>query len=70
MEVPSGPINTLEEVFRDPQILARNIRLDLASEGVAGGRVAGLRNCGPNSELADALTLVTPRVAGSRMPWR
>lgn len=27
--VPAGPINTLEQVYRDPQVLARELRLDL-----------------------------------------
>ena len=41
--VPAGPINTLEDVFCDLQIIARKMRLDLPSESAAGGRVAGLR---------------------------
>lgn len=27
--VPAGPINTFEDVFADPQVIARNLRLDL-----------------------------------------
>jgi crotonobetainyl-CoA:carnitine CoA-transferase CaiB-like acyl-CoA transferase len=27
--VPCGPINTLEQVFADPQVLARGLRVDL-----------------------------------------
>jgi crotonobetainyl-CoA:carnitine CoA-transferase CaiB-like acyl-CoA transferase len=42
--VPAGPINTLEDVFRDPQVLARQMRIDLPSEGVRGGRLPGLRS--------------------------
>jgi len=34
--VPAGPINTLAEVFADPQVIARNLRLDL--DGVPGVR--------------------------------
>jgi crotonobetainyl-CoA:carnitine CoA-transferase CaiB-like acyl-CoA transferase len=41
--VPAGPVNTLAEVFCDPQVLARQMRLDLEAPGVTGGRVAGLR---------------------------
>ena len=33
--VPCGPINTLDQVFTDPQVVARNMRLDL-SHPVAG----------------------------------
>jgi crotonobetainyl-CoA:carnitine CoA-transferase CaiB-like acyl-CoA transferase len=34
--VPAGPINTLEDVFADPQVLARSMRLDL--DGIPGVR--------------------------------
>ena len=34
--VPAGPINNLDEVFADPQILARGMRVDLG--GMAGVR--------------------------------
>lgn len=27
--VPAGPINTIEQVYQDPQVLARNLRLDV-----------------------------------------
>jgi len=39
--VPAGPINPLAEVFLDPQIAARGMRIDLASP--AGAPVPGLR---------------------------
>ena len=42
-EVPAGPINNLADVFHDPQILARKMRLNLPAAGVAGGAVSGLR---------------------------
>lgn len=34
--VPAGPINNIDEVFADPQVIARNMQLDL--EGVPGVR--------------------------------
>ncbi|PLL14672.1 CoA transferase [Tabrizicola sp. TH137] len=34
--VPAGPINTLAEVFADPQVIARKLRLDL--DGIPGVR--------------------------------
>jgi crotonobetainyl-CoA:carnitine CoA-transferase CaiB-like acyl-CoA transferase len=34
--IPAGPINTLQEVFDDPQVVARNLRIDL--DGVPGVR--------------------------------
>lgn len=43
VSVPAGPINTLEDVFRDPQIAARGMRLTLNAPGVEGGTLSGLR---------------------------
>jgi len=37
--VPAGPINSVDEVFADPQVLARGIRVDLASESAKGGSI-------------------------------
>ncbi len=34
--VPAGPINTMEEVFNDPQVVARG--LQIAPQGVPGVR--------------------------------
>jgi crotonobetainyl-CoA:carnitine CoA-transferase CaiB-like acyl-CoA transferase len=42
--VPAGPINTIEDVFRDPQVIARGMRLEIPAEGVVGGAVPGLRS--------------------------
>ncbi len=41
--VPVGPINTVPEVFADPQVIARGMRVDIASPAAAGGSVAGVR---------------------------
>ena len=42
--VPCGPINRLDQVFADPQVVARGMRLDLphplAGTRAAGGRAA------------------------------
>lgn len=35
--VPAGPINSLEEVFADPQVVARGLRIDLPRPGPAAG---------------------------------
>ncbi|MGQ0544634.1 MAG: CaiB/BaiF CoA transferase family protein [Betaproteobacteria bacterium] len=40
--VPNGPINTLEEVFREPQAIARGLRFELPHP--AGGKVALVRS--------------------------
>jgi crotonobetainyl-CoA:carnitine CoA-transferase CaiB-like acyl-CoA transferase len=42
--VPAGPINTLEDVFADPQVVARRMRLDLPSEAAAGGAIPSVRS--------------------------
>ena len=41
--VPAGPINTVAEVFSDPQVIARGLRLDLPATGAAGGTVPSVR---------------------------
>ncbi len=38
--VPCGPINSVAEVFADPQVQARGMRIDLPHAGVAAGQVA------------------------------
>jgi crotonobetainyl-CoA:carnitine CoA-transferase CaiB-like acyl-CoA transferase len=40
--VPCGPINTLDAVFRDPQVMARGLRLDLPH--AVAGTVPGVAN--------------------------
>jgi len=42
--VPAGPINSVADVFADPQVIARGLRLDLAHAGAAGGTVPSIRN--------------------------
>ncbi|AMJ63154.1 CaiB/BaiF CoA transferase family protein [Bosea sp. PAMC 26642] len=37
--VPAGPINGVDEVFADPQVLARGIRVDLESDAAKGGAI-------------------------------
>jgi crotonobetainyl-CoA:carnitine CoA-transferase CaiB-like acyl-CoA transferase len=41
--VPAGPINTIADVFADPQVRARGIRVDFDRPEIAGGRLSGLR---------------------------
>ena len=40
--VPVGPINTVAEVFTDPQVLARGQRLDLPAKGAQGGTLPSI----------------------------
>lgn len=42
--VPAGPINTIDEVFAEPQVLARKLRIDLPDEAAAGGGIPGVRS--------------------------
>jgi crotonobetainyl-CoA:carnitine CoA-transferase CaiB-like acyl-CoA transferase len=42
--VPAGPINSVADVFADPQVLARGLRLDLPSEAAAGGAIPSVRS--------------------------
>lgn len=42
--VPAGPINTVAQVFADPQVVARGMRLDLPAPEAEGGTVPGIRN--------------------------
>ena len=41
--VPAGPINTLDQVFADPQVIHRGMRLDLPSAAAKGGKIPGVR---------------------------
>ena len=41
--VPAGPIHNIAEVFADPQVVARAMRLDLPAPDAAAGTVPGVR---------------------------
>jgi len=43
VNVPAGPINNLDDVFSDPQVVHRCMRLDLHSDAAKGGTIPGLR---------------------------
>jgi crotonobetainyl-CoA:carnitine CoA-transferase CaiB-like acyl-CoA transferase len=42
--VPAGPINTLAEVFADPQVIARGMRVDRRHPAAKGGAIPGVRS--------------------------
>ena len=42
--VPAGPINTVADVFADPQVAARGLRIDLPAPAAAGGAVPSVRS--------------------------
>jgi crotonobetainyl-CoA:carnitine CoA-transferase CaiB-like acyl-CoA transferase len=41
--VPAGPINSVAEVFADPQVIARGLRVDLPHPTAAGGAIPAVR---------------------------
>lgn len=41
--VPAGPINSVAEVFADPQVRHRGLQLSIADETAAGGAIPGVR---------------------------
>jgi crotonobetainyl-CoA:carnitine CoA-transferase CaiB-like acyl-CoA transferase len=41
--VPAGPIRSIDEVFADPQVIARKMRIDLPDARVKGGSIPGVR---------------------------
>jgi crotonobetainyl-CoA:carnitine CoA-transferase CaiB-like acyl-CoA transferase len=41
--VPAGPINELDQVFADPQVIDRGMRLELKSDAAEGGTIPGVR---------------------------
>jgi glutaryl-CoA transferase len=43
VQVPAGPINPLDQVFADPQVLHRGIRIDRPSTRAKGGTIPGVR---------------------------
>jgi crotonobetainyl-CoA:carnitine CoA-transferase CaiB-like acyl-CoA transferase len=42
--VPAGPINTVADVFADPQVIARGMRIDLPSSAAKGGAIPSVRS--------------------------
>jgi crotonobetainyl-CoA:carnitine CoA-transferase CaiB-like acyl-CoA transferase len=42
--VPAGPINTVADVFADPQVIARGMKIDLPAPAAKGGAVPSVRS--------------------------
>jgi crotonobetainyl-CoA:carnitine CoA-transferase CaiB-like acyl-CoA transferase len=42
--VPAGPINTVADVFADPQVIARGMWIDLPSQAAKGGAIPSVRS--------------------------
>lgn len=62
MGVPAGPINQLDEVFADPQVLARGLRIDL-------GGMPGVRSPFTFSEAELALDRPSPILGEDTPPF-
>jgi crotonobetainyl-CoA:carnitine CoA-transferase CaiB-like acyl-CoA transferase len=60
--VPAGPINTVGDVFADPQVMFRGMRIDLDAPGSAGGSVPSVRTPVVFSAAALALGRPSPRL--------
>jgi crotonobetainyl-CoA:carnitine CoA-transferase CaiB-like acyl-CoA transferase len=58
--VPAGPINTVADVFADPQVVHRGLRLDLPRAG--GGTVPTVRTPIRMSETPLAYDRPSPRL--------
>ncbi len=57
--VPAGPINTVAQVFADPQVRARGMALDLSQPAAAGGTTPGVRS----PIVIDGVPQASPRPA-------
>jgi crotonobetainyl-CoA:carnitine CoA-transferase CaiB-like acyl-CoA transferase len=60
--VPAGPINTVGQVFADPQVRARAMRLDLPATGVRGGSAPSVRSPLVIDGMAAAAQTAAPRL--------
>jgi crotonobetainyl-CoA:carnitine CoA-transferase CaiB-like acyl-CoA transferase len=44
LKVPAGPVNTIPDVFADPQVIHRGLRVDLPAPEAKGGAIPTLRS--------------------------
>jgi crotonobetainyl-CoA:carnitine CoA-transferase CaiB-like acyl-CoA transferase len=61
-QIPSGPVNSIAEVFADPQVLARGMRIDLPAPYAAGGQIPSIRTPIVFSDAQLALSRPAPRL--------
>jgi crotonobetainyl-CoA:carnitine CoA-transferase CaiB-like acyl-CoA transferase len=57
--VPAGPINNLDQVFADPHVKHRGMKLDLPSRFAKGGSIPGIRT----PIMIDGAPMAAPRPA-------
>lgn len=60
--VPAGPINDIADMFADPQVRHRGMRLDLPSAAAQGGTIPGVRTPLRIDGVATAASRPAPRV--------
>ena len=61
-QIPSGPVNSIAEVFADPQVLARGLRIDLPAPHAAGATIPAIRTPIVFSAAQLALSRPAPRL--------
>jgi crotonobetainyl-CoA:carnitine CoA-transferase CaiB-like acyl-CoA transferase len=59
VQVPAGPINNLAQVFNDPQVIHRGMKLELPSDAAANGTIPGVRT----PIMIDNAPMASPRPA-------
>ena len=57
--VPAGPINTVSEVFADPQVVHRGMRIDRSNPRAKAGSTPGVRS----AIIMDGMAAASPRHA-------
>jgi crotonobetainyl-CoA:carnitine CoA-transferase CaiB-like acyl-CoA transferase len=57
--VPAGPINTLDQVFTDPHVVHRGMKVDLPHAEAKGGSIPGIRT----PIMVDGAPMASPRPA-------
>lgn len=60
--IPAGPINTIAQVFDDPQVIHRQLRLDLHAPGSSAHSLPGVRTPIRFSDATLALATRSPRL--------
>lgn len=60
--VPAGPINSVADVFEDPQVLHRGLKVDLSASDAAAGSVASIRTPIRFSDSELTLDRAAPRL--------
>lgn len=61
--IPAGPINSLADMFADPQVIHRGLRIDLPDAATAGGALPGLRTPIRFSEASLATHTRSPQLS-------